>query len=559
MSTRRRATYQRVARLKSLPEVTRWLIGAGRGFIPQIILNVLIGLSYVTSGLLIVWGTKLCVDIATGTTHSGWTLISASVFLVLIMIFDALLSFVGRWIRAILDVRSRNRLQERVYRHVLEADWLVLHREHSGQLINRLTQDVSTVSGFLSEKLPQLITAVAQFVGAFIFLYTMDPRLALVVIVVIPVMLLLAHFYTRRMREYSHDVREQDSVVQSFLQESVQHALVLKTLERIPMASQKLGGYHHRLQDLIRRNTKYSSVASLIVNLSFTIGYLIAFFWGVYSLNRGMITFGALLAFIQLVNQMQSPVRTLVSYVGVFISTFTSCERLMEVENYPEETTAGTTDSLDESLATKPVILAVRDLSFSYGDDRTIFSHFDATFEPGSVTALVGRTGSGKTTLISLLLGLLHPSSGTITANDEPISASTRRLFSYVPQGNTLFSGTIRENLRYGNPNATEDEMYRALELAQAGFVRDLKYGLDTPCSERGGGLSEGQAQRVGIARALLRRTPVLLLDEAFSSLDSDTARSALEQILASEPNRTVIYITHRDSLVPLADRKIII
>lgn len=559
MSTRRRAAHKRVARLKSLPEVTRWLVKAGRGFIPQIIFNVVVGLSYVASGLLIVWGTKLCVDIATGAPHPGWTLRGACVFLALIMLFDVSLIFISRWVRAILDVRSRNRLQERIYRHLLSADWQIIHRQHSGQLINRLTQDVGEVSGFLSEKLPSLITALAQFIGAFFFLYWMDNRLAIVVVVVIPVMFILAHVYARRMREYAHDVREQDSDIQAFLQESVQHSLVLKTLEKIDYAHNILVDKHEELHRLIRRNTKYSASAALIVNLSFTIGYLIAFFWGVYSMSRGLITFGAMLAFVQLVNQIQSPVRTLVGYVGVFISTFTACERLIEVEAYPEEVDSDSDDSLHT-----PMTIQVSDLSFGYEDGKTVFEHLNATFPAGSVTALVGKTGSGKTTLISILLGLLKPTSGSACLvaeghTPQPLGRSTRRYFSYVPQGNTLFSGTIRQNLQYGCPDATEEEMWHALELAQASFVHDKPKGLDTSCSERGGGLSEGQAQRICIARALLRKTPILLLDEAFSSLDSDTARMALEQILASNPHRTVIYITHRETLVPLADSSIVI
>lgn len=544
---------EKIQRLRSIPEVSSWLLRVSREFRLQIVLNLLIGLSYVVCGLLIVWATKLCVDVATGVPHGDWTLLSSSIVLVVLMVLDVMMGFAARWVKALLSVRSNNNLQERIYHHLLTTDWQVLHREHSGQLISRLTRDVNEVSGFLSDQMPNLIATIVQFIGAFSFLYLMDSRLALVVVVVVPIMSLFAHAYARRMRVYSHDVRDEESDIQSFLQESIQHTLVLKTLEKVDMANQQLRDHHKRLQCLIRRNTLYSSSASLIVNLSFTIGYLIAFFWGIHSLSLGTITFGAMLAFIQLVNQIQSPVRTLVGYVGTFIAVFTASERLMEVESYAEEE-----DDSDHEI-TAPVTLELKDLCFCYEQGDMVLDHFSCTFPSGSVTALVGRTGSGKTTLISILLGLLHPVSGSAMANGVTLSRSTRSLFSYVPQGNTLFSGTIRDNLHYGNPSATDEQMWHALELAQAGFVKNKALGLDTICSERGGGLSEGQAQRIGIARALLRRTPVLLLDEAFSSLDSQTASAALSAILADNPNRTVIYITHRDALVPMADYKVVI
>lgn len=545
----------KISRLRSFPEVCHWLLRASRGFSAQIVLNLAIGLCYVASGLLIVWATKLCVDLATNVPHGDWTLLSAGIVLVVLMTIDVLLRYASRWVSALLSVRSGNTLQEHIYARLLNVDWQVLHREHSGQLINRLTRDVSEVSGFLSDKLPNFVATIVQFVGAFAFLYIMDARLAMVVVVVIPIMALFAHAYTRRMREFSHDVRDQETDIQSMIQETMQHVLVFKTLEKVDLAHQMLVDEHQKLRALIRRNTRYSATALLIVNGSFTIGYLIAFFWGVRSLNLGLITFGALLAFIQLVNQIQAPVRTLVGYVGTFISVFTATERLMELEAYPEENDP----SQGDVPVSAPVTLKLEDVSFAYEDGKQVLSHFSCELPAGSVTALVGRTGSGKTTLISILLGLLHPSEGRATANGYDLGRSTRKLFSYVPQGNTLFSGTIRKNLQLGNPNATDEEMWHALELAQADFVKHRPLGLDTVCSERGGGLSEGQAQRVGIARALLRHTPVLLLDEAFSSLDSATAREALTAILADDPNRTVIYITHRDALVPMADQKIVI
>lgn len=432
-------------------------------------------------------------------------------------------------------------MQAGLYAHILQADWAALRKQHSGQLVARLTGDLETVSLFLSEKMPQLISALLQLAGAFGFLYVMDRRLAIVVVVVIPVMVVLAQLYMRKMRRYQMEVRNEETAVQQHVQETMQHSLVIKTLGRIAYAGEQLGTHHQQLQKLVIRNTRYSAMAALLVNLSFVVGYLIAFFWGIHSLSKGIITFGALIAFIQLVGQIQMPIRTLVNYVSIFVNTFTATERLMEIEEMePEEPIADEEEVKFEGLK-------VEHVSFAYEDGETILDDWSAEFRPGSVTALVGTTGSGKTTFISLLMGLLHPQSGRIVPTD-------RRLFSYVPQGNSLMSGTIRENLLYGNPKATEEEIREALRIAKADFIWEKEEGLEWPCGERGTGLSEGQAQRVGIARALLRKAPVLLLDEAFSALDSETAEAVLDGIL-KDKNRTVIYITHRDKLMPKADQ----
>lgn len=549
-------------KIKSFKAIASWLWKTWKGYRTQAVVNTLVGMVVVFTDLAFVWCTKVAVDIATGNERHGLQLWHVMVMLVGVVFLQVTMTVLNRWIRAILGVRGQNRMQEQLFERILRSDWQKLRHTHTAHLVNRLEQDVSSVMTLLTEHIPSLFTTLMRFCGAFVLLFYMDRTLALVVVAIAPFFALCSRLYVNKMRSISHEVRDAESDVQSIMQESLQHSLVLKTLERIPLQASRLASSHALLRGKVMERTKYSSASVALMNTVFALGYLIAFFWGVYGLQQHRITFGALIAFIQLVSQVQQPVRTLTRFIPIIISSSTAAERLMELEAFPLERLPA-----DAAVAhheeNQRVRLTVENISFGYElreneKPREIFHDFSATFEPGSVTAILGHTGSGKTTLISLLLGLLQPTKGKIHATPEgnpsfELSAATRHLFSYVPQGNTLLSGSIRENLRLGNPDATDEEMLEALRMAQADFVIDSPEGLDRLCGERGGGLSEGQAQRVGLARALLRKSPILILDEAFSSLDSDTATTAMSNILAAYPHRTIIYITHREALMPYA------
>lgn len=548
--------------LQGYRHILLWLWHTWKGYRAQALINTTVGILVVLTDLAFVWCTKVAVDIATGNEHANLELWHVMLMLVFIVFIQVSMTVVNRWIRAILGVRGQNRMQEQLFNRILRSDWQKLRQFHTAHLVNRLEQDVSVVMTLLTEHIPTFVTTIIRFIGAFVLLFYMDKQLALVVVVIAPFFALCSRLYVNKMRIISHDVRNAEADVQSVIQESLQHSLVLKTLERISLQASRLADAHFLLRKKVVERTKYSSASIALMNTAFALGYLIAFFWGVYGLQQGRITFGALIAFVQLVSQVQQPVRTLARFIPVFIGAFTASERLMELEDFPRETlkqTAGTKE-LPEDYRVR---LDVEAVSFSYQQQgkspaKDIFRDFTATFEPGSVTAILGHTGSGKTTLISLLLGLIYPTKGRISATSNTgesflLGADTRHLFSYVPQGNTLLSGTIRQNLQLGNPNATDEDMLNALVMAEAQFVIDSDQGLDMKCGERGSGLSEGQAQRVGLARALLKKSPILILDEAFSSLDSDTATNAMNNILKAFPNRTIIYVTHREALLPYA------
>ena len=528
-----------------------WLRHAARAYRLQMSVNIVMGITDVLIGLAEVWLTKRIIDAATSgaswhMSDGGWLSLPAlAAMLVACMLFSIALVYAVRWLRARLSVRSLNRLQAGEYARLLQSPWLYLRKQHSGTLTNTLIDDISTVSSFLSEQFPALVTAVLQFIGAFAFLAILDWRLAIVIIVVTPALILAAQIYIRRMRRHRHQVRADQASIQAFIQESIQHSLLLKALNRVTYASSLLDEHHECYRQSYMRLTRYAALAAVLVRAAFALGYLVAFFWGTYSLSVHAITFGAMIAFIQLVGQIQQPMRTLIGYVGTFVNVSTATERIAAISSQ-----LSTVNSQLSTVNSQLPTIKVSDLSFTYPDSgEPVLSHLSADIPQGSLCAVVGKTGIGKTTFVQLMLGLLPIDKGAVIVPE--------RGMAYVPQGNTLLSGTIRYNLLFGNPSASDEAMREALHLADADFVLDDPRGLDYPCGERGSGLSEGQAQRIAIARALLMDAPVLLLDEAFSALDTPTAQTILANIRKARPEQTVICVTHRDAILPLADQVI--
>lgn len=501
-----------------------------------------------------IYVTKLAVDIATGK-NTSITLTTAAVLLVIIILLQIATSFTRRWVSAILGVRSQNHMQLRLFRRILECEWAGLEKRHSGDVLNRLERDVRDVTSVITDTAPAALGTSVRLIGAFFFLYTMDSMLACIIVVILPLFIILSRLYVKKMRRLTREIRQTDSIIQSILTESIQNRVVLKTLERTDYMSQKLDGTQQSLRAQIRHRTLFSSFSATLLSMGFATGYMVTFLWGVYHLQLGTITYGMMIAFIQLVGQIQGPFREMTKFVPIIIGAFTAGERLIEIEEVPLEEKGNSIHFANGAG------IRINDVTFSYDKTRRqIIKDFSYDFPKGTSTAILGETGAGKTTLIRLILSLLHPQQGKVEIYDETHAAEasplTRCNLVYVPQGNTLFSGTIRDNLLMGNPEATEEEMHEALRIACADFILQRPDGLDERCGEGGTGLSEGQAQRISIARALLRKGNILLLDEATSALDMDTEERLLQNLSSTmRGTSTLLFITHRPAVVKHCDQ----
>lgn len=540
-------------------DILRWLWRAWRGNRLQACLNAVIGLSSVVVSLAQVTAVRHAIDVASGAARGN--LYWAVAVMGLLILCDFLLNISSTWVQNLLGIRAQNRMQQRMLDRILRSRWHGKEHFHSGDVLNRLEFDVANVVDFLTQTIPSTLSVFAMFVGAFCYLFAMDAVLALITVAIIPVFVGLSKLYVNRMRKLTKDVRAEDSRVQSTLQETIQHRMLIKTLESETMMVNRLEQTQGVLRHKVVKRTVFSVFSNTILNVGFALGYLVAFLWAAVRMAANSLSFGGMTAFLQLVNRIQSPARSLTRLVPAFVSVFTAAERLMELEETP-------LDEQGEPMALDaPCGIRLRHVSYAYEDGEDVLRDLSFDFKPGTCTAVLGETGAGKTTLIRLILGLVKPKSGKAeiysgvysnVTNTVPLSPLTRCNLAYVPQGNTLLSGTVRDNLRLGRLLATDEEMKEALRMSCAEFLFDTPDGLDTICGEQGGGLSEGQAQRIAIARALLRDCPVLLLDEATSALDPDTERQLLSNIL-SDKRRTIIFITHRLAVKDYCDQTLTI
>ena len=536
-------------------EIFGWLWRAWRGNHLQAVLNAAIGLMGVGISLAQVWAVQRAIDVASGNIQGSiyWA-VALMAFLILC---DFALNISTVWIKNILGIKAQNRMQQRMLDRILRSEWQTKEKRHSGDVINRLVFDVNTVINFLTEVIPLTLSTLALFVGAFFYLFSMDKVLAFITIGIIPVFVSLSKIYVRSMRKLTSTVRASDSKVHSVLQETIQHRLLIKTLESDEFVVEKLEDTQKELRQNVVKRTAFRVFSNLVLNLGFAVGYIIAFLWAALRMANHSLTFGGMTAFLQLVARIQNPARNLTKLVPAVVNVFTAAERLMELEENPLEKQG------QPVYVKSPCGVRLENVSFAYdAADGNVIDNVSFDFKPGTCTAILGETGSGKTTLIRIILALLHPQKGkAVIYNNKAeyeLSPLLRCNFVYVPQGNTLMSGTIRENLLLGNLNATDEEMHEALRKSCADFVFDLPDGLNTKCQESGGGLSEGQAQRIAIARALLRDRQIMLFDEATAALDPETERQLLNNILSAH-DRTIIFITHRMAVVDYCDQTLTI
>mgnify|MGYP002623849880 CR=1 FL=1 len=573
-----------------------WLWRNTRGTRLNALVRIGIGSVQVVLGLLMVWLSKKFIDetIRTGTScEIAWMI----AFLVLTVVGRILLRQVYYYMTTVTVTRKSNALRLDLFGRYFSKHLFSEHDFHSGDITSRLTKDIDSVATVIADTLPQMVVTGLQLLGAFLLMRFFDARLAWALVIFTPFAIVIGKFIAHRLKNMTHDIREKESNIQMHVQEGVEHNAVLRSLGSEQWMTERLGTMQSELESGVQRRTKFSTVTRFMLGCAFGIGYLMAFVWGGIGLRNGVITFGVMTSFLQLVGQIQQPILTLLNMTPQVVHSTASIDRLEEIRtgddvagnalavsdapaaNGEESNDAVSNGSLLNGAALNGAVLngaaGVRfeDATFKYAKgDREIVSHFTHDFKPGTKTALLGETGAGKTTLFRLMLGFIEPTGGHVSVyaaqsnsgdkpaaapagnNEFPAGKATRANFVYVPQGNTLMSGSIRYNLLLAKPSASNEELRAALHTACADFVLDFPRGLDTEIGERGAGLSEGQAQRIAIARGLLRPGSVLLLDEISASLDEETERELYTRLFAASPEKTMIFITHRTAICELCD-----
>ena len=521
------------------------------GYRARIGVIILIGLFEVAFSLAFVWYSKVIIDTATGAQEGS--LLYYAILLVVLIALQILFRLLDIRMRRMTEVRMANSIRYNVFSHLLYTRWEELSTMHSGDMITRIIKDTDDVINMMVTALPLTIVAATQFVGAVVLLYILDPMLAIILGVGMPLLGLLSKVYYTYMRKYTLQVKESESMITAMVGESLLNQVVIRSFEQQENELERLDKLQSDLHESVHKRTNVSIFANLMMGLTFNGGYITAFLWSTYGLAKQTVTFGMVTAYLQLVNRIQRPLFNLIRLLPSIVAAKTAVERLIFLTGFKLE------EHKNRVLLEGDVTLSIDNVSFAYSkESKPVLEDFSMVVKPGTMVAVMGETGVGKTTLLRLLLALIQPNSGSISIEDATgqvaVSESTRANFVYVPQGASLFSGSIRNNLLLGNKDASDEELSRVLHIASAEFVFDLPSGLDTMLGENGSGLSEGQAQRISIARSLLRPGKILLLDEATSALDKETEHRFLQNLKREIGNRTVLFITHHTEIAAFCD-----
>ena len=508
------------------------------------------------SSLISVYNTlisKSLIDNAIGGNTSQ--VIKYLIIMISITLGMMLLNPITSLLSTHASTKLNQNIQNKMFEHIEYSSWLEQSKFHSVSLLTRITSDVATISSTLLSTIPNIISILVTLLASFSTLIYLAPSIAIIAIFIGPFLVLVSRYFSKKLKDLYKKAQEEDVKYRAFIQESVQNIMIVKTfcMEKINM--DRLIQIQNNKYNIAMKNTKLSAMTGLAMSLCSNLAYFTIFCWGALNISTGVTTYGTFTAMLQLYGKVQSPFSSLASMFPGLISTIAAAERLMELEEIPLEKS-----SEKEVIDFINPEITFEDVSFEYKKGIKIINDINLTIPYGETIAFVGPSGEGKTTLIRLILALINPSSGKVYLKEnnkkDSFNRDYRNLISYVPQGNTLFSGTIEDNLRYGNFEATEEEIYEALKNACAlDFVNELENGIKTVIGEKATGISEGQAQRIAIARSFLRKKPILILDEATSALDPETEVKVLKAVKALSHKPTCIIITHRPSALNICHR----
>lgn len=536
----------------------KWIFSYSRKYTGLIILYTVLGLLSATMGVVSSIAIKYVIDIITGYQMDKLGILIA--VMAGSTIFNAVFKNWTQWISVKLRLDINNDIQADIFDKIMDADWLQLSKYPNGDLLNRFNSDVGTVSGNAVSWLPTVIIALYNFVVTFFVIMYYDKIMALIALASAPLLILSSKVILKTQRAYGQKVRETSSDLMAFETETFSNYDTIKSFGVSGYYGAKMRGWQRRYKDINLKYNLFSIKTNLWMTFLSTLVLFIAFGYCLFLLWTKAITFGTMTLFMQQRSNLSSAFNSLIGLVPAFLDSSVSAHRIRELLELPKEEHLAESAELG-GKAEDGFTIEMRDVDFSYVEGRTVIAESDFKACPGEIVAMVGPSGEGKTTLIRMILGLIRPENGeaVIRAADGievPLNAEVRHLFAYVPQGNTVFSGSIADNLRMAKEDATDEEIIEALEIACAwDFVKDMPEGIYSSLGERGRGLSEGQAQRIAIARAVLRDTPVLLLDEATSALDVETERKVLRRIIQERSNKTCIVTTHRPSVLGMCRR----
>lgn len=533
-------------------QYAKWLVQYAKPYMGRITVMMMFNLLYTVVGLVMVTLTKRIIDEAT----EGNPIITLIVCYLILTIGLQLVSVFGTLMNTMLTEKFSFGIRKQIYEKIIHSHWMDVKKYHTGDLMTRLTSDAGNVADGIIGTIPSIIQLIVELLLVFITLFSYSPLLACFALLVAPVAAVSSWWFGRKLKRLQVKVQESEAAYRSFLQESLANLLIVKAFANEEYSTQRLTQLREERFGWVYRRTKMGLISSTAMSMSFQVGYIVAFAYGAIQISRKAITYGTMSVFLTLVNRVQAPVMGLAQQIPRVVSILASAGRIMELQELPLE------EKEEEPLAVVQAGVDVSGLTFGYTQDN-VLENVSLHIAPGEFVAVIGESGIGKTTLIRIIMSFMSNIQGSVTFYNEKgetqkANAATRNFIAYVPQGNTLFSGTVRENIRMGNLNATEEEMNEALKLAAAyDFVQELPKGIDTVIGERGHGLSEGQAQRIAIARAFVKKAPFLILDEATSSLDEATEQEVIRGLQRLTPRPTCLVITHRKSILKYCNREI--